>query len=455
MVDDSGTFTDGTEVDKAFVDQLYDQVDDQCHSTTNPTQKPKATTDEVVAARGSKASLDARLDVSLEEDGTLKTQASLATVAVLQAMLGSRNVALNGDLEDWSGGGSAAPDDFSLSGAGATIARTGPAMGDTFTFGSGTYAAKITRAGADVDLTQIVVAAADIANYADMKGAKFSVAVNGKTAIASHLRVVIDDGAATTASSYHTGGNTQEVLTATHTISQSATKLHVIVEVNTSNGDAYVGGFNFVFSNVAPAGWMPLSTLPLATATRRGLIGTGTQTLAGNKTLQGTLTLYAAGTTSGKPPVTIHQAIGPGGNVGAGEDDLLTYSMAAGLMGNNGDTLEIFAFGRLGAFASTKTVKLYVGAASLIGAFSASATNNGSWYIRATFRRTDATNQRSFAESRHMDTSAVEQIQKTFITTGSETLANAITVKVTGQDSGSNDNGVICDFFQIKFLAAL
>lgn len=78
MTDDGGLFTTGTVVNKAFIDQLYDQLDAQCHSTTNTTLAPKAITDEVVTARGSKASLDARLDVSINEDGTLKFD--LATV---------------------------------------------------------------------------------------------------------------------------------------------------------------------------------------------------------------------------------------------------------------------------------------------------------------------------------------------------------------------------------------
>jgi hypothetical protein len=287
MSDDTGLFTDGSALNKAFVDQIYDQIDAQAHSTTNPTVTPKASVDEVVAARGSKASLDARLDVVLEEDGTLKTQASLVTAAQVQSGLGSRNVATNGDLADWTAGGASAPDNFTLTGAAATIARTGPAMGDTFTFGTGGggFAAKITRAGTDWKLTQDVIAAADFAKFVNVKGQKVSVAVKGKTAIAALLRIVIDDGVSTDASTYHTGGDTEEHLSVTHTISNSATKISVYVEGTGSNGDAYVGGFTFVFADLAPSDWSPLSVIGDASATSRGQVNTTTQTLAGIKTL--------------------------------------------------------------------------------------------------------------------------------------------------------------------------
>lgn len=72
MADDSGVFTDGTVVNKAFFDQIYGQIDDQCHSTTSVTTqalKPKAITDEVVAARGNRASLDARISGVISPDG--------------------------------------------------------------------------------------------------------------------------------------------------------------------------------------------------------------------------------------------------------------------------------------------------------------------------------------------------------------------------------------------------
>lgn len=290
MTDDSGTFTDGTAVNKAFVDQVYDQIDAQVHSTTNTTVTPKAITDEVVTARGSKASLDARLDIVLNEDGTLKTQASLFTVAEFQAGLGSRNVAVNGDLDDWSAGASAAPDNFTL--ATVTIVRTGSGEADTNTFGAGRYAAKLTRAAADGDLRQAVIASADFANYANVKGQKVGVAVKVNTGTANLARVTVDDGATTTSSAFHTGsgGVTEgtltnvQTLTVVHTISGSATKLEVLLEMKNTSGDAYFGGLVVVFAPYAPSDWQPLSAERDATATRRGLVSTGNQTWEGTKT---------------------------------------------------------------------------------------------------------------------------------------------------------------------------
>lgn len=259
MSDDSGLFTDGTVVNKAFVDQVYDQVDDQCHSSTNPTVKPKATTDEVVAARGSKASLDARLDVALNEDGTPKAVAGQASESQVALEEGNFNVVLNADLADWTSGGTSAPDNYTLSGAGAAILKSGPAQADTTDLGVGEFCARVTSGGgAAARLTQAVISAANFSKFRAVRGRKVGLVVRGKTSTGSALRVVVDDGVTTTVSSYHAGDGNEAYLTALHTISNSATKLDVYAEVASGALVAYVGGFTVVFSDIAPAAWVPL-----------------------------------------------------------------------------------------------------------------------------------------------------------------------------------------------------
>lgn len=299
VTDDSGTKTDGTLFNKALTDAMKSAIETVVHSTTNPTVSAEDVIDEVVNARGSKANLDARLDVALNEDGTLKTQAGAATLADLQAATAARNVSKNSNLCGWAAGAAAAPDSHTLTGAGATIARTGAGEADTFTFGAGCYSLKITRAGADAKLTQQVIAAADMAAAAHYKGNKVGVLVYAKTSIASHARVVVDDGVGTTASNFHTGGGTEEKLTALHTISASATKLDVYVEVVTSNGAAYFSGTTIVFADQLPDDWKPQSNIDEASATVAGTWGLGTQTLPGDKTMTGTITF------SPTPPIGV------------------------------------------------------------------------------------------------------------------------------------------------------
>lgn len=436
MTDDDGTFTSGTALDEAFVDQIYDQIDAQVHSATNPTRTPAQTTDEVIAARGSEASLDARLSVALEDDGTLKSQASLVSVANVQAFLGSRNVAINGDLDEWSAGDTSAPDDFTLTTI--TIEKTGPGESDTFTFGAGRFAAKLTRAATDGTLAQSVIAAADIADYANAKGQDFSVAVKAKTAIANHVRVTIDDGVTTTSSSYHTGGGTEETLTATHTISASATKLDVEIEVNNSAGDAYVGGFVFVFAPFAPSDWQPLSAERDASATRRGLVSTGAQTFAGVKTFGDGAPLFEAG------GVTANTARASGrldtnvtdvGNVTTGEDNLMTYLLPGGSLAENDQVIRVRAWGTFAANANNKRVRGYFGATLIVDS-TAQAHNNQKWEAELLIIRTGAATQKASGR-------VLVNQSATFVSVGTaspaETLANDITIKFTGEATATND----------------
>lgn len=295
VTNDTGTKTDGTLFNQALTDAMKSAIEAVVHSTTNPTITPEDIIDEVKNARGSLSTLDARLDVSLNEDGTLKSQAGTATNADLQAATGARNVSKNSNLCSWSAGAAAAPDNHTLTGAGATIARTGAGEADTFTFGAGCYSLKITRAGTDAKLTQAVIAAADMAAAAHYKGNKVGVIVYAKTSIASHARLIVDDGVTTSNSGFHTGGGAEEKLTVTHTISASATKLDVYVEVVTSNGAAYFSGYTIVFADLAPDDWKPLSGTDDASATVAGIVNLVAQTFAGAKTFNA-LTTFSAGT---------------------------------------------------------------------------------------------------------------------------------------------------------------
>ncbi len=261
MVDDSGTFTDGTEVDEAFVDSLLDEIDDQAHSASNPTIKPKAITDEVVSARGSKATLDARLDVALEEDGTLKTQAGLASLAQI-GTLNYHNLVVNSDLLLWPDGDAAAPYGFTLSGAGAAVARTGTGLGDTQKMPYGDFAAKITYGSATAKLTRTLLSTASFARFGGAKGRKIVVACKALSSVQNAASIVFDDGATTTrggltgAGTFHSGGGAVEWLYAVHTISQSATKLEFYLEV-AQTGAAYFGDVLVCFGDIAPTDFLP------------------------------------------------------------------------------------------------------------------------------------------------------------------------------------------------------
>lgn len=454
LTDDSGTKTDGTIIDKSVFDAIKASIEDDLFSAANPTITAENVIDEVKTARGTKASLDARLDVSLNEDGTPKANAANFPTADFQASIPSRNIALNGELEDWTNGASAAPDEFVLAGAGATIVRTGAGEADTFTFGAGTYAAKITRAGADVTLTQSVVAAADITKYGQIKSGptgagtrKIAVAMKGKTSTVSHLRIVVDDGVLTSESAYHTGGGTEEHLSVVHTISSTATKLDVRAEVNNTDAAAYVGGFVFVESTVVPTDWPLLSREPIATATRAGLMSIVAQAFAGAKTWAGLNTfngkfvskIGAEATAAGTPFVVLNVQHASVGNVGAGIDDLMSYALPADSLNVATRGLIVIGWGQFANGASNKDLYFKWGAAAATTLLSGSATVAG-WLIITIILSTGADTQdiKFFGDNGD----AAAKVRGTQVA-GAENDGAAITLKFQGQSSAAGNNEVV------------
>lgn len=409
MTDDSGTFTDGTAINKAFVDSILDEVDTQVHSATNPTRKPKDTTDEVVTARGSKASLDARLDVALNEDGTPKAVAGQATETQVGREQGNANLVRNSGLNLWTDGAALAPDHYVLSGTLAAIVRSGTGESDTTHLDAGSFTAKLTSGSATLKLTQTLLTAAEIGEREKVEGRKIQFSAIVKASAASVARLVVDDGSTTTPGAFHPGGDTAELLTATHTLSASSTKLDVYVEVAASSNIAYVTGLQAIFSDVVTSLWMPQ------------------------------LSPWSAGRYS-----IVARNVTAAGNSGSGETDL--HSVLGGVPANalaqNGQAIRVSGRGSLNANTNAKTLRLYFGS-TVIATVLVSSANvaNNVFAFTVTFVRFNSTTVLVYGQSAFdvANGAAAPTLRHISASVGglSFTISNAL--KLTGQGTATDD----------------
>ncbi len=282
---DAGDGRSGTREDVAFFDAMKTAINNQVLSATNPTVTPEDVIDEVVAARGSAASLDTRLDAALNVDGTPKTAAftSYATVTQLLGGLGGVNLVVNDDDQVWCAGDAAAPSGATLAGAGAAVARCGTGLADTARK-IGDFCARLTRAAADASLTRTIISGSDFSRAGFLPGLYAAGGKWVKCSTANAARVAIYDGVGYTYSSYHTGGGAWEFLAVTRQINVAATQLQLIDQVNNAAVAAYFSGHCLVLldSNLALSRYVPTSselyaamhfsigTTPLATTVRVG-----------------------------------------------------------------------------------------------------------------------------------------------------------------------------------------
>lgn len=123
------------------------------------------------------------------------------------------------------------------------------------------------------------------------------------------------------------------------------------------------------------------------------------------------------------------------GNVGTGEDDLITYALPASYLGGNNQSLIVEAWGTFASNPNAKRVRLYFGATAV---FDTTAQNftGGSWSIRARIVRTGSTTQISAAWF-DGDTSLVVTTAQT--AAPAETLTNSVTIKGTGEATSTDD----------------
>ncbi len=136
------------------------------------------------------------------------------------------------------------------------------------------------------------------------------------------------------------------------------------------------------------------------------------------------------------------------GNMGAGEDDLMTYTIPAGKLVTNGDYLEFTMTITFAANANNKQVKVYFGSTAIYTSGS-HAQNDGSMEIKGTIIRTGATSQRiTFSQANN---TMLFPDYANYVT-ASEILANAITLKATGE--GTSNNDIVQKMLTVKYFPA-
>jgi len=235
---DSGTTADAELLDAArdaIASAIYDEDLDE---------EPSEITAEVVEARGSFSSLDSRLD-------SIAAAAAGGAAVITSGQL-APNLVPNDSFLIWSGGDSAAPDYWSVSGL--TVARVG------FTAPTKVPGRNYVRLTGTGDFRIDLMTATDLTTFggAPLAGLSVAAGVFIFTATPGLVEVYIDDGV----DEYLVGGNGSTVdefvwsadlagaNNGAATLDLSPTRLRLIVRLD--GGTADIAGAYFGFANSAP-----------------------------------------------------------------------------------------------------------------------------------------------------------------------------------------------------------
>lgn len=126
----------------------------------------------------------------------------------------------------------------------------------------------------------------------------------------------------------------------------------------------------------------------------------------------------------------------PVGNVGAGEDNLITYSVPANTLLVNAQYLRFEMAGTFAASANDKRIRVYFGSTLLFDTGVLAITDAGDWAVRGTIMRTGAATQRCMTEFISNESAMLASCDYVDAT---ETLSGALTLKATGEATADND----------------
>ena len=125
------------------------------------------------------------------------------------------------------------------------------------------------------------------------------------------------------------------------------------------------------------------------------------------------------------------------GNVGAGADDLMTYTLPASTLGVDGMGVRITAWGYTANNANAKTLGLYFGATAFSSATLTTGTA-GRWVMTAVLIRSGATTQLGFPLMVTHDATS-KTLGPGVPGAVAETLSGAVVIKMTGTATANDD----------------
>ena len=136
------------------------------------------------------------------------------------------------------------------------------------------------------------------------------------------------------------------------------------------------------------------------------------------------------------------------GNVGAGEDNLLTYAVPASTLNTNGDSIWFEASGTFAASINNKELRVRFGTATtnlIFDSGSLAITAATDWVISGRIIRTGAATQKAYANL--STSSATLSAYADFTSALDQTLSNSITLRITGEATDNND--IVCESLTI------
>lgn len=123
------------------------------------------------------------------------------------------------------------------------------------------------------------------------------------------------------------------------------------------------------------------------------------------------------------------------GNVDTGEDNLIQYTLAANSLLNEGDFVEVEAFGTFASNANNKRVRFYFGPSLLLDT-AAVAANGGSWTIQSKIIRVNSSSQKTITSI--ISSNSLVTNKSSYVASTSALSAN-VEIKTTGEATASND----------------